>query len=59
MKKDRAQNQEMNRKNYESWRCKNVRLQTELLASQEKVFELQDKLLSLRQVINSVTLTKG
>ena len=43
--------------NYEGWDAKS-RLQSELLASQEKVFELQDKLLSLRQIINSVTPTK-
>jgi hypothetical protein len=36
-----AQNQEINRKNYEGWRQENLRLQSELLASQEKVFELQ------------------
>jgi hypothetical protein len=34
----------------------NLRLQTELLAAQERVFELQNKLLSLREIVNSVWL---
>ncbi len=38
------------------WRRENLRLQTELLASQERVFELQDKLLALRRIVNSVTV---
>ena len=54
-----AQNQELNWKNYEGWLRENLDCKARLLASQEKVFELQDKLLSLRQIINSVTLTKG
>jgi hypothetical protein len=48
------QNAETHRKGYESWRKENLRLQTELLAAKERVFELQDKLLSLRKIINSV-----
>jgi predicted RNase H-like nuclease (RuvC/YqgF family) len=47
-----AGNEETRRKNYEGWRRENLRLQTELLASQEKVFELQAKLLSLREIVN-------
>jgi predicted RNase H-like nuclease (RuvC/YqgF family) len=47
-----AGNEETRRKNYEGWRRENLRLQTELLASQEKVFELQDKLLALRRIVN-------
>lgn len=50
-----AQNAETHRKSYEGWRRENLRLQNELLASQERVFELQDKLLSLRQIINGTT----
>jgi predicted RNase H-like nuclease (RuvC/YqgF family) len=45
-------NQEMNQKNYEGWRRENLRLQTELLASQERVYELQDKLLAVRKTID-------
>jgi predicted RNase H-like nuclease (RuvC/YqgF family) len=51
-----AHNAETRQKNYEGWRRKNLRLQTELLASQEKVFELQNKLLALRAIVNSVTV---
>jgi hypothetical protein len=51
-----ARNAETQRKGYEGWRRENLRLQTELLASQERVFELQDKLLSLRQIVNSTVI---
>ena len=51
------QNAETHRKGYEGWRRENLRLQTELLASQDRVFELQDKLLSLRQIVNGVTVS--
>lgn len=53
-----AQNEETHRKNLESWKKESLRLQTELLASQERVFELQGKLLSLREIINSVSTAK-
>ena len=42
-------NKATHQKDYASWRQENLRLQTELLASQDRVFELQDKLLALRQ----------
>jgi hypothetical protein len=50
-----TQNQEVNRKNYEGWRRENLKLQEQLLASQERVCELQGKLLSLREIVNSTT----
>jgi uncharacterized protein YlxW (UPF0749 family) len=53
-----AHNQETQRKNYEGWRRENLKLQNELLASQERVFELQDKLLSLRAIINDTGTRK-
>lgn len=53
-----AQNQEMQQKNYQGWRRENLKLQNELLASQETVFELQDKLLALRAVVNDTRARK-
>jgi cell division septum initiation protein DivIVA len=47
-----AQNEETHKKNYEGWRRENLKLQDQLLASQEKVYELQNKLLSLREIVN-------
>ena len=40
------------------WRRENLRLQNELLASQEKVFKLQDILLSLRRIVNSTVVAE-
>jgi FtsZ-binding cell division protein ZapB len=48
-----AQNEDTNKKNSEYLRKENLRLQAELLASQERVYELQAKLLSLREIVNS------
>jgi predicted RNase H-like nuclease (RuvC/YqgF family) len=47
-----AQNEETRKKNIEGWRRENLRLQEQLLASQERVYELQAKLLSLREIVN-------
>ncbi len=55
--KTHAANIERHQKDYEGWRSANLKLQIELLASQERVFELQDKLLALRALVNS-SLTK-
>jgi len=51
--KTAAQNEETHRKGYESWRKENLKLQEQLLAAQERVYELQSKLLSLREIVDS------
>jgi hypothetical protein len=48
-----AQNEEDHKRNTERWRKENLKLQEQLLASQERVYELQGKLLSLREIVNS------
>jgi hypothetical protein len=50
--KTAAQNEETHKKNYEGWRRENLKLQEQLLAPQERVYELQGKLLSLREIVN-------
>jgi predicted RNase H-like nuclease (RuvC/YqgF family) len=47
-----AQNDETHKKNAEYRQKEILRLQAELLASQERVYELQNKLLSLREIVN-------
>jgi hypothetical protein len=47
-----ALNEKIHKKNSDDWRRENLRLQEQLLASQERVYELQAKLLSLRQIVN-------
>jgi hypothetical protein len=47
-----ARNEEIHKKNSDGWRRENLKLQEQLLASQEKVYELQNKLLDLRQIVN-------
>jgi hypothetical protein len=41
------------KRNQEHLQQANLKLQEQLLASQERVFELQSKLLSLREIMNS------
>jgi len=48
-----AQNEEIHKRNIEQLRKENLKLQEQLLASQERVYELQGKLLSLREIVNS------
>jgi hypothetical protein len=48
-----AQNNAAHKKNTEHWQGEILKLQEQLLASQKRVYELQDKLLSLREIVNS------
>lgn len=48
-----AQNEGIRKQNSEHVLREKLKLQQELLASQERVCELQNKLLSLRQIVNS------
>jgi hypothetical protein len=41
------------KRNQEHLQQANLKLQEQLLAAQERVFELQNKLLSLREIVNS------
>jgi predicted RNase H-like nuclease (RuvC/YqgF family) len=47
-----ARNDGIDKKNAEHRQKEILRLQAELLASQERVYELQNKLLSLREIVN-------
>ena len=48
-----GRNQETHKKNHEHSRKEILKLQEQLLASQDRVYELQKTLLSLREVANS------
>jgi predicted RNase H-like nuclease (RuvC/YqgF family) len=50
--KTAALNDDIHKKNAEHRQKEILRLQAELLASQERVYELQAKLLSLREIVN-------
>ena len=45
--------EEIHKRNVEHSRKENLKLQEQLLAAQERVYELQGKLLSLREIVNS------
>jgi capsule polysaccharide export protein KpsE/RkpR len=51
--KTEAQNQEIRKKNSEFLQRENIKLQAHLLASQDRVYELQTELLRVREIINS------
>jgi hypothetical protein len=51
--KTAAQKEEDHKRDIANWRKENLRLQEQLLAAQERVYELQGKLLSLREIVNS------
>jgi hypothetical protein len=48
-----AQNESIHKKNTGYLQTENLKLQEQLLASQERVCELQKRLLSLREIVNS------
>ena len=48
-----SQKEEEHQRDVANWRKENLKLQEQLLAAQERVYELQGKLLSLREIVNS------
>ena len=48
-----SQKEEEHQRDVANWRKENLKLQEQLLAAQERVYELQEKLLSLRAIVNS------
>jgi hypothetical protein len=47
-----AQKEEDHKRDTANWRKENLKLQEQLLAAQQRVYELQAKLLSLREIAN-------
>ena len=48
-----SQKEEEHQRDVANWRKENLKLQSELLTAQQRVYELQEKLLSLRAIVNS------
>ena len=46
-----SQKEEEHQRDVANWRKENLKLQEQLLAAQERVYELQGKLLSLREIV--------
>ena len=51
--KTAAQSEETHKRDIACRRKENLKLQSELLTAQQRVYELQEKLLSLRAIVNS------